>query len=94
MIDSPVGPKLKPDDAWRRARSAMEAGRPDNPTMEAMQETEDAIHQMLNNNTGRVDLMPQNAYVRRLQHQIAGRYNLESRSFGKEPNRRVQIYGR
>ena len=25
---------------------------------------------------------------------IAGRYNLESRSHGREPNRRVQIFGR
>jgi len=41
-----------------------------------------------------VELAPANSYVRRLQHQIAGRYNLESRSHGREPNRRVQIFGR
>jgi predicted RNA-binding protein Jag len=41
-----------------------------------------------------VALAPQNAYVRRIQHQIANRYNLESRSFGKEPYRRVQLYAR
>jgi predicted RNA-binding protein Jag len=57
-------------------------------------ETEDAIHHMLNVGIGSVELAPQNAYVRRLQHEIAGRYNLESRSRGKDPNRRVQIFGR
>jgi R3H domain len=66
----------------------------ENPTIEAMQEAEDAIHRLLNHNIPRVELAPQNAYVRRLQHQVASRYNLESRSLGREPNRRVQIYGR
>ena len=33
---------------------------------------------------------PQNAYVRRIQHQTPTD-NLESRSFGKEPYRRVQL---
>ncbi len=65
-----------------------------NPTTAAMQEAEDAIHHMLNVGTRQVELTPQNAYVRRLQHQIAGRYNLESRSRGRDPNRRVQIFGR
>jgi R3H domain-containing protein len=65
-----------------------------NPTMAAMEEAEDAIHYLLSSSAGHVDLMPQNAYVRRLQHQIAGRYNLESRSAGREPNRRVQIWAR
>jgi len=78
----------------RESEAAAASGRPGNPTMAAVQETEDAIHYLLNNNAGRVELAPQNAYVRRLQHQIAGRYNLESRSFGKDPNRRVQIFGR
>jgi predicted RNA-binding protein Jag len=38
-----------------------------------------------------VDLTPQNAYIRRLQHLLAQRYNLPSRSLGKEPYRRVRI---
>ncbi len=38
------------------------------------------------------ELAPANAYVRRLQHQMATRYNLISRSRGKEPNRRVKIF--
>jgi len=39
-----------------------------------------------------VELAPQNAYIRRLQHQMAERFNLGSRSTGKEPRRRVRIY--
>jgi predicted RNA-binding protein Jag len=59
-----------------------------------MTEAEDAIHYLLNRGMRQVELAPANSYVRRLQHQIAGRYNLESRSHGREPNRRVQIFGR
>ncbi|MFI5274226.1 MAG: R3H domain-containing nucleic acid-binding protein [Ktedonobacterales bacterium] len=65
-----------------------------NPTLAAMEEAEQAIHALLDTEVERTELTPQNAYVRRLQHQIAGRYNLESRSLGKEPNRRVQIWAR
>jgi nucleoside-triphosphatase THEP1 len=57
----------------------------------AMQETEDAIAEVLNGDDATVDLTPQNAYIRRLQHQMAQRYNLTSRSFGREPQRRVRI---
>jgi len=64
------------------------------PTTRAMQETEDAIHRMLNHGVGQAQLAPANAYVRRMQHRVAERYNLESRSFGKEPNRHVRIYAR
>jgi stage III sporulation protein SpoIIIAA/NACalpha-BTF3-like transcription factor len=41
---------------------------------------------------GAVELSPQSAYVRRLQHLIAERNELESHSLGKDPNRRVRIY--
>ncbi|HKV85908.1 MAG TPA: R3H domain-containing nucleic acid-binding protein, partial [Ktedonobacterales bacterium] len=78
----------------RQSEAALTTGRAGNPTTQAMVETEDAIHHMLNVGIGSVELAPQNAYVRRLQHEIAGRYNLESRSRGKDPNRRVQIFGR
>ncbi|MFQ5880233.1 MAG: R3H domain-containing nucleic acid-binding protein [Dehalococcoidia bacterium] len=30
--------------------------------------------------------------MRRLQHMLAQRYNLASRSYGREPQRRVRIY--
>ena len=68
------------------------AGGPLDPTTEAIQEAEDAINHVLTNGANAVELSPQNAYVRRLQHQVAERYNLASRSRGKEPNRRVKIF--
>ena len=62
------------------------------PTTQALLETEDAIHQLLNKGLTTAELAPANAYIRRLQHQMATRYNLLSRSRGKEPNRRVKIF--
>jgi len=62
------------------------------PTTKALLETEDAIHQVLNKDLMTAELAPANAYIRRLQHQMATRYNLNSRSRGKEPNRRVKIF--
>ncbi len=62
-----------------------------NPMTDALQEAEDAINNAMGQ--GRtVDLTPQNAYVRRLQHRLAERYNLTSRSRGKEPHRHVRIF--
>ncbi len=72
--------------------SADTGRKPDDPTMRALLETEDAIHQVLNHDLTTAELAPANAYVRRLQHQMATRYNLISRSRGKEPNRRVKIF--
>ncbi|HLV98498.1 MAG TPA: R3H domain-containing nucleic acid-binding protein [Ktedonobacterales bacterium] len=62
------------------------------PTIEAIAEAEEAIGHVLTNGANAVELSPQNAYIRRLQHQVAERYNLASRSRGKEPNRRVKIF--
>jgi stage III sporulation protein SpoIIIAA len=78
----------------RESESGLSAGTLEHPTLQAMQEAEEAAHGLLNQGIGEVALAPQNAYVRRIQHQIANRYNLESRSFGKEPYRRVQYYAR
>ncbi len=39
-----------------------------------------------------VELKPQSAYIRRLQHLIAERNDLSSESLGQEPNRRVRVY--
>jgi stage III sporulation protein SpoIIIAA len=64
----------------------------DDPTKRALLETEDAIHQVLNKGLTTAELPPANAYIRRLQHQMATRYNLLSRSRGKEPYRRVKIF--
>lgn len=64
----------------------------DDPTKQAILETEDAIHRVLNRGLTTAELPPANAHIRRLQHQMATRYNLLSRSRGKEPNRRVKIF--
>ncbi|TMC36363.1 MAG: AAA family ATPase [Chloroflexi bacterium] len=64
----------------------------DDSTTRALLETEDAIHQVLNKGLTTAELAPANAYIRRLQHQMATRYNLISRSRGKEPYRRVKIF--
>ena len=60
------------------------------PQEAALRETAEAIG--LVQAAGRpVELAPQNAYVRRLQHQMAERNALMSRSRGSEPNRRVEL---
>ena len=60
------------------------------PQEAALRETAEAIG--LVESSGRpIELSPQNAYVRRLQHQLAERHNLMSRSRGAEPNRRVEL---
>lgn len=59
----------------------------------AMQETEEAIRRMLNAK-GAIDLSPQNAYIRKHQHQMAEAAKLESKSYGKEPYRHVRIMNR
>ncbi|HMO58396.1 MAG TPA: R3H domain-containing nucleic acid-binding protein [Roseiflexaceae bacterium] len=58
---------------------------------DAMLETETAINQILNGERRTVELMPRSGYVRRLQHQMAERYNIQSESRGREPHRRVKI---
>ena len=61
------------------------------PREAAMRETEEAIDMVLNSSEA-IELSPQNAYIRRLQHQMAERANLVSRSRGREPYRRVRLY--
>ena len=56
----------------------------------ALRETEEAIAHVLETSAP-VELSPQSAYIRRLQHQLAEQHNLASRSTGKEPYRRVRI---
>jgi hypothetical protein len=68
----------------------MRGDRTGDPVMAALKEAEEAIGHVMNAE-GSVDLNPQNAYVRRLQHMLAQRYNLNSRSLGKEPHRYVRI---
>ncbi len=64
---------------------------PADPTTDAMIETEEAIGRVINGAADAVELKPQTTFIRRLQHQMAERYNLHSESRGKEPHRRVKI---
>jgi stage III sporulation protein SpoIIIAA len=57
---------------------------------DAMLEAEEAIGQVMTRDRP-IELAPQNAYIRRLQHELAQRYNLTSESRGREPHRRVRI---
>jgi stage III sporulation protein SpoIIIAA len=61
------------------------------PREAALRETEEAIGLVVRESQP-VELAPQNAYVRRLQHQMAERANVVSRSRGREPYRRVRLY--
>jgi stage III sporulation protein SpoIIIAA len=61
------------------------------PLDQALTEAEKAIEDVLNGEP-EVVLSPQNAYVRRRQHELARAADLVSMSRGKEPNRRVRIY--
>jgi stage III sporulation protein SpoIIIAA len=59
---------------------------------DAMLEAETAITQVMNGECSTVELAPRSSYIRRLQHQMADRYSLDSRSYGSEPYRGVKIF--
>ncbi|MSQ62166.1 MAG: hypothetical protein EXR43_06300 [Dehalococcoidia bacterium] len=70
---------------------SMRHGTAADPVSQAVQEAEEAAGQVLTLKES-IELSPQNAYIRRLQHEVAQRYNIVSRSRGREPFRRVQFY--
>ncbi len=57
----------------------------------ALTEAEEAVAQVKGGEES-IELSPQSAYIRRLQHLIAERNALLSQSTGKDPNRRVRIF--
>jgi len=57
----------------------------------ALDEAKGAVEQ-IKDGQQTVELSPQSAYIRRLQHLIAERNSLSSQSTGKDPERRVRIY--
>jgi stage III sporulation protein AA len=63
----------------------------DDPTTAALRETEEAIATVTFKGASSVDLAPQNAYIRRLQHELVARHGLRSLSKGREPYRRVSV---
>ncbi|OGN99246.1 MAG: single-stranded DNA-binding protein [Chloroflexi bacterium RBG_13_51_52] len=70
--------------------TAREGEKPSN-FQSALVEAEEAIEQV-NDGSEAIELSPQGAYIRRLQHLIAQRSDLKSHSTGKDPNRRVRIF--
>jgi stage III sporulation protein AA len=61
------------------------------PYAAAMGEAQEAIQKVVAG-MRTIDLAPQSAEVRRMQHELARQANLISHSYGREPYRRVRIY--
>lgn len=59
-------------------------------TEKALDEAKVGIKKVLDG-ANLVDLAPQNAQIRKLQHELVEQYNLQSRSIGEEPNRHLRI---
>ncbi len=58
----------------------------------ALDEAKEAVEAIKEEKQESIELSPQSAYIRRLQHLVAERSGLFSQSTGKDPNRRVRIY--
>lgn len=65
----------------------------EDPTTAALREAEEAIATISFRGAASVELTPQNAYIRRLQHELATRHGLRTISKGREPFRRVTVLG-
>ncbi|UCC90890.1 MAG: single-stranded DNA-binding protein, partial [Dehalococcoidia bacterium] len=61
------------------------------PLKLALSEAEEAVARVKEGQEA-IELSPQSAYIRRLQHLLAERNKLSSQSTGTDPNRRVRIY--
>ncbi|MBC7235133.1 MAG: AAA family ATPase [Chloroflexi bacterium] len=66
--------------------------REEDALQEAIEETQRALELLRTGARSSVQLSPQEASVRRMQHEMAREANMLSRSSGKEPRRRVTIY--
>jgi len=80
--------EVEPDASFPSLRHADDSS----VVEEAMLEVEQAIHQLMNGERTVVELTPRSSYIRKLQHQMADRYNLRSESRGEDANRRVKIF--
>jgi hypothetical protein len=78
--------EISPSPNGDVARSAQR----DDPLLAAISEAEDAISTVMAGGPP-VQLTPQGSRIRQVQHQLAERYALASRSRGREPNRSVEI---
>ncbi|MGF1504264.1 MAG: R3H domain-containing nucleic acid-binding protein [Anaerolineae bacterium] len=66
-------------------------GSSDDLVARALNETREGIEAVLAGAES-IDLTPQTAYIRKLQHEIVRDANLISHSYGKEPNRHIRIF--
>ncbi len=66
---------------------------PRDPVIDALAEAEDAITAVMSGAPA-IELTPQGPAVRRKQHELAERYNVASRSRGRDPRRYVEIFRR
>ncbi len=57
---------------------------------DAIQEAQSAVYKILNG-VNSVELEPRKTNIRKLQHELIEKHNLESKSFGEEPNRRLKV---
>jgi stage III sporulation protein SpoIIIAA len=83
--DSKAEPEEEPAPERRERRM--------NDVVVAMSEAEDAITAVMHGAPATA-LRPQSPPIRRMQHELAERYNLASRSRGRDPFRHVEIYRR
>ena len=60
--------------------------------LEALEEARLAVEQIVIPKSQPVELLPRSASIRRMQHELVEHYQLTSKSFGEEPNRRIRIY--
>jgi hypothetical protein len=66
--------------------------RDEDAVRDALDEARRAMDMVRTGERSSVQLSPQEAYVRRMQHEMAREADMLSRSSGKEPSRRVTIY--
>jgi stage III sporulation protein SpoIIIAA len=76
-----ISPASRSPDTHNRAESLTAA----------LREAHEAVN-IIKAGQEEIDLSPQGAYIRRLQHLIAERNELHSHSSGKDPQRRVRFY--
>ncbi|MBJ7899318.1 MAG: AAA family ATPase [Cyanobacteria bacterium RI_101] len=60
--------------------------------LEALEEARLAVEQIVIPTGQPVELLPRNAKVRKMQHELVEHYRLHSDSLGEEPHRRLRIY--
>lgn len=92
LFPSRISEETQIADSWlpAEAQRGRSGALSDDPLLAAISEAEDAISSVIDGGPP-VQLAPQVSRIRQVQHQLAERYALASRSRGREPHRRVEI---